>query len=760
MNPKTDRTTAAVTILTALSCLALTAVRANPPSPRELASDGSFSAVSAQKILEGLYASGVTHHIGTENNRLLKEQILSHLRLLGYEPTVQSTMACWESDGCGHVENILARLPGKGTGKAVLLAVHYDSVGAGPSVSDDGVAVAATLEIARILKSGPQLDNDVIFLIDDGEEAFLLGAVAFAAKHPWAKDVGAVVNLEARGSAGRSYMFETGTNNAWLIELMKKNVPRPASSSLFYSIYQRLPNDTDFTVFKHYGMNGVNFAFIKNVVHYHTPLDDLTHATPATIQHHGDNALGMVRALAEADLASPATGTSSWFDIWGFGILSWPESGNLPLAISSLLLVAFAVAIHSRRGDLSMTQLRRGLAIFPLALLSAAFLSLMAAWILSSVGKLPDWPATAWAPKIAFWLIGIGASAMVISIMGRKTGGLATWLGSLFWLGLFAILLSVALPGAAYLFLVPALVGGCLTALMSVWRAAWAARIAFGFCIVAASASQLVMAWSLWDAMGIPIMPLVTILVAAMTMLVLAPAAGILANSSRKIPLSGLTLAGVLVVLSLALPAYSIESPRALNLYFVQDADTGRARLAVQPGPRSLPDPIIEAVDWNDELERFYPWQDGEPAIMVTEVDAIPVSSPQIELLEQEDKGDERRIRARLSSSRLAARGALVFSQPERIESLQLEGWHFDLQTEEIRAWYADGRRVVRFATMPVDGIEFELTISGEEPFEVFVLDYSFGLPLAGDVLTVARPENVVPRGQGDLTVVYARTEL
>ncbi len=336
MNSQTDRITTIVAFVAALLCLLLTVVRARPPAPREPTTEGSFSAVSAQAVLEDLYATGVTHPIGTENNRLLKEQILDHLRKIGYEPTVQSTMACWDSGGCGHVENILARLEGKGTGKAVLLAVHYDGVGAGPSVSDDGVAVAATLEIARILKSGPQLENDVIFLIDDGEEAFLLGAVAFAAKHPWAQDVGAVVNLEARGSSGRSYMFETGTNNAWLIDLMKRNVPRPATSSLFYSIYQRLPNDTDFTVFKHYGMNGVNFAFIGDVAHYHTPLDDLVHVTSATLQHQGENALGMVRALAETDLDSPPTGTSSWFDVWGFGILSWPETWNLPLAILSL----------------------------------------------------------------------------------------------------------------------------------------------------------------------------------------------------------------------------------------------------------------------------------------------------------------------------------------------------------------------------------------------------------------------------------------
>ena len=37
-----------------------------------------------------------------------------------------------------------------------------------------------------------------------------------------------------------------------------------------------------------------------------------------------------------------------------------------------------------------------------------------------------------------------------------------------------------------------------------------------------------------------------------------------------------------------------------------------------------------------------------------------------------------------------------MFENPQRIESLRLDGWEFDLQTAEIRAWHPDGRRVVR----------------------------------------------------------------
>ncbi len=744
----------------ALLGLLLTAIRAAPPAPREAHDEDRFSAIAARQLLDDLYADVGIHPIGTDNNRRLKERILDHLRHLGYQPAVQSTMACRESGGCGQVENIVARLAGTGTGKAVLLAVHYDGVGAGPSIADDGVAVAAVLEIARILKSGPPLRNDVIFLIDDGEEAFLLGAVAFAAKHPWAEDVGAVVNLEARGSGGRSYMFETGTDNAWLIELMKQGVPRPATSSVFYSVYQRLPNDTDFTVFRYFGMNGVNFAFIGDVVHYHTPLDDLAHASSASLQHHGDNALGMARALANADLESPPVGTASWFDLWGFAILSWPESWNLPLSITSLILVSVVLAGLLRRRLLTTKQLRWGLLLYPAALFSALILALVAAWILRSLGNLPDWPAVAWVPRAAFWLIGVAAGARAVTLMGRKSGVQGAWFGAIVWSAVLAAALSVVLPGAAYIFLVTALLGSALSGLAALWTSRVASHLTVTLTVFFTAAAQLILAWSLWDAMGLLIMPVVTLLIAAFTTLVLTPFAETVDRTGRRLPLAGLVAAGLLIVLSLFLPPYSMESPRPLNFYFVQNADEATARMAVRPRPRPLPDPLAAAVEWQADLERFYPWSEDEPSFVVADAQPLQVAPPVVEILESTATSTGRRIRARLSSPRGADRGALVFSDSQRIASLHLAGWEYDLQTEEIRAWYPDRRRVVRFATMPEEGIEFEVALEGREPFTVYAIDSSYGLPPSAAPLIEARPAEVVPIHRGDQTVVHTRAVL
>ena len=105
---------------------------------------------------------------------------MDELTRLGYHPQVQTTFDCGQYVNCATVNNVVARLDGTegdpDSSDAVLLAAHYDSVPAGPGDSDDGMGVAAVLEIARALKSLPPPRHSIVLLIDDGEEAGLLGA--------------------------------------------------------------------------------------------------------------------------------------------------------------------------------------------------------------------------------------------------------------------------------------------------------------------------------------------------------------------------------------------------------------------------------------------------------------------------------------------------------------------------------------------------------------------------------------------------------
>src|SRR5688572_6374384 len=318
-----------------LAVLLLALWRARGPAPRPAdAPAGEFSSARAMSILRTLLAEGIPHPMATPANARVRDRIVANFRANGYETAIQRRFICNAHPTCGLVENIIARLPGE-TRPAALLVAHYDSVGAGPGASDDGVGVASLLEIARAVRN-ERRRNPIAFLITDGEEAGLLGAEAFAADPSLSRNAGVVINVENRGTYGTSNMFETSPRNRWLIRRLARAVESPQATSFFYAIYNLLPNDTDVTVFKRDGKAAVNFASIGGVNWYHTPLDDLAHVSGRTMQHHGDNLLATARVLADSDLDVRSSDDASYFDILGFGMVWWPAGATLWVAIASL----------------------------------------------------------------------------------------------------------------------------------------------------------------------------------------------------------------------------------------------------------------------------------------------------------------------------------------------------------------------------------------------------------------------------------------
>jgi Zn-dependent M28 family amino/carboxypeptidase len=104
--------------------------------------------------------------------------------------------------------------------------------------------------------AGGRPARDVIVLFTDGEERGLHGARLYFADSARARRVGVVLNFEARGGGGRAYMFETGPNNAALVEAFGRSVASPSASSLARFVYDRMPNGTDFTIPKRAGIAG------------------------------------------------------------------------------------------------------------------------------------------------------------------------------------------------------------------------------------------------------------------------------------------------------------------------------------------------------------------------------------------------------------------------------------------------------------------------------------------------------------------------
>ena len=464
-----------------LTCLQYT-IEFGPPVTLNRHAENEFLSENAQRLLEQLFLEPKPHPVGTDALGILRNQIINQLNDWGYDVEIQETQALTRSyqppgtEKMVPLNNIIFRLDGTAPDAAantILLLSHYDSTPLGPGISDDAVGFAVWLQIARQLKQGPPPRNNLIFLITDGEEYGLLGAKKFVAEHPLAREVALVLNLEARGTSGRSLMFQTGPQNRWLISLMGQTLSRPATSSLFQEIYKRLPNDTDFTVFLRDKKQGFNFAYIGDAQNYHTPNDDLVNTSPRSIAHHGRNAWELTNALANRPLELNAGGDAVYFDLWGRRLIWWPADWTIPLAgISMLLAVVGFVTL--RPSLLAEQQPIRNLWTSPVAFSLAVCLGLCLLVFAMNYGLRFEKATQVQFPKSGFglaaglWSGGIAialAIATCFHVEPRRMFAIVV----LFW-NLAAVAMAVFFVGASYLFVVPSLGGTLLLLLTRCWR--------------------------------------------------------------------------------------------------------------------------------------------------------------------------------------------------------------------------------------------------------------------------------------------------
>lgn len=373
------------------------------------------------------------------------------------------------------VRNVAGRLRGTGGGPAVLLVAHYDGHAASPGAGDDASGVATLVEVMRALRVGPPLRHDVIALFTDAEEEGMLGAAAFVRAHPWRGDVGVVINVDARGAAGRSLMFETGTPNLATIAAFAEEVRAPTASSLFYALYQLLPNDTDFTELRDLGVPGLNFAFVGDEAAYHTPLDSAGRLDRRTLQSQGEAVLELARRFAlEGPPADTAGGSSAaFFSAPGLGLVWWPLHYTWPLVAVTVLTLGVGIGFGLHRGRLRVGGILLGVVgvvvATGLAVAAAIGLRLGLGTLLArdpGLGVLERHPALALAPLV----LGLGVALILLRLARRwatpdslSAGAACVWLVA-------AGLLALRLPEGSYLFLVPvigAAAGILLLALLS-----------------------------------------------------------------------------------------------------------------------------------------------------------------------------------------------------------------------------------------------------------------------------------------------------
>jgi len=213
---------------------------------------------------------------------------------------------------------------------ALLMSAHYDSTLGSSGASDCASCVGVALEIARVLvsnaslssirgggDSGGGLDAPAVFLFNGGEETLMQAAHGFMASSPFAKNLGAFINLESTGPWGPDVLFQH-TGDSWTLRAYARAAPYPRGTTIAQDFFDLgvIPADTDFKMFahKHYGnLPGIDVAFLFDGTAYHTARDETSRIRPGTLQAMGDNmlatALEYIKVLGTAD--DPARADSS-----------------------------------------------------------------------------------------------------------------------------------------------------------------------------------------------------------------------------------------------------------------------------------------------------------------------------------------------------------------------------------------------------------------------------------------------------------------
>jgi hypothetical protein len=437
---------------------------------------GLFVENNARAHVEMLAGSIGSRPVGTAANLKARQYIIDQLRQIGFVVRVQETDARRHELGrTARVANIIGMLQGERT-EALALVSHYDSSPDAPGATDAALGVAVSLEAARVFATTGQRRWSLFVLLTDGEESGLMGAAGLVTDRDVMDRLRAYINVESIGSAGTAVLFEAGPGNAWLVSPWARYAPHPRGGSYALEIYQRLPNDTDFSVLKTRDVPGLHFAAVGDSYAYHTARDTPDRLTRETIRNTGENIVAVVHALQRVDITARAAPGATFFDVGGTVAVTYGPVWHWLIAVTALLLGVFAWVRLTADAIRHNGMLRWLLTVvwgwLGAALVCGSFVA--ATWLLRTAREVyHPWYAHPTRLFLLMLLMGVtvgwGMARAGQWLPGRahpaRHPALAWSVALPAWIGVALLALWFA-PSAAYLWLLPLLAAGVLLAVI------------------------------------------------------------------------------------------------------------------------------------------------------------------------------------------------------------------------------------------------------------------------------------------------------
>ncbi len=567
------------------------------------APDTAFS--SARAMSELVEIARQPHPPGSPEHARILTYLVRRLGELGLDPQVDSVTSMLRTGSsvrAVRVRNIAARVPGTESTGAVLIVAHYDSHAGAVGAADDGAGIVAILEAVRAIQAGPPLQNDVIVLFTDAEEEGMLGARAFAARSPWMSQVRIVLNLDMRGAAGPAIMFQTGPDDGWVIHELAKGDSDPFANSISHLIYERMPNNTDLSVFMNAGKQGLNFAAIGHADVYHQSYDVPENLSEGTLQDMGLQSLSLLHTLGDADLSSVVRLPDVvYFRIPFVGLVTYPLAWVVPIA--ALILVLFGgVVVLARRNGLRWSGMATGIG---LAIVTTAAAYGLGALLFPWLERFhPEFGALAGSAfhREGWYVLALAAGSFVLLMTLLAIARLRFTTGEL-------SVGALALPAAAAVALTFKVPAGAMNLQWPVLAALLGTAVAVGY-VPRGRAGRL--GWLLTVLLALPVLaflvPLVELMwlagsiriaaalgaMISLVLLLLLPALGLLEDPNRWWPpIGGLAVGAICLGVGILLARPSATRPEPSTLLYALDHPSGDALWATRP-EKPAPDSTVD----------------------------------------------------------------------------------------------------------------------------------------------------------------------
>ena len=434
----------------------------SPSSKKSIESTG-FSVENALNHLKVITKE--PHYTSSYYHQEVQNYIINELDKMGLETEIQNQVVLSSRRVGTNAANIIGTIKGSRSGKSLVLLTHYDSSAHSSfGASDAGSGVVTILEGVRAFLSKNIIPlNDIHVVFTDAEEIGLLGAEAFVKNHKLIDNVGLVLNFEARGSGGPSYMLmETNGMNSKLISEFANANPRfPAANSLMYSIYKMLPNDTDLTVFREQAnINGFNFAFIGDHFDYHTSLDTYERLDRNTLLHQADYFMSMVNHFSKSDLSNLNSDVDYVYANFPFlKLIYFSNSWIYPLLILSAIFFLVLIFLGLVLNKLQLEGILNGIIPFVISLfvcisLTVVLWNFIVFFNPEHADMLHGFTYNGYFYIFGFIFLNLFCLLLIYRSFFNKFSGLNLIIFPvLFWI-IINLLISLFLKGAAY-FIIP-----------------------------------------------------------------------------------------------------------------------------------------------------------------------------------------------------------------------------------------------------------------------------------------------------------------